>query len=260
SYDDNEPDVIVSFQSSGGIAANRFKTPGENLSLESISFWSGSADYTARIHVYGSSASGLPSTNFITPVDTLVSNERSWVKVVLPQPLSLAKGTEIFAAVEVLAPDKGIGYDSRQLPVQQSYLQLGGGWNLLDNFGDFPGNWMIRAVFSGLVQAGQGGTVADALLLDQNYPNPFVPAATGTHIRFQIPGPGSVRLLIYNTLGQKVADIRQENPQFPYRIFWDGGGINHQLPAGIYFYRLTFSDAVTGKSRGTPFHKMIILN
>ncbi|HEY6626117.1 MAG TPA: T9SS type A sorting domain-containing protein [Ignavibacteriaceae bacterium] len=68
--------------------------------------------------------------------------------------------------------------------------------------------------------------------LEQNYPNPFNPTTT---IRFSIPVETDVRLNVYNTLGQEVAEIINSKLKEGYHeIDFDAG----TLTSGIYFYRL----------------------
>ncbi|MGD8777844.1 MAG: T9SS type A sorting domain-containing protein [Ignavibacteria bacterium] len=74
--------------------------------------------------------------------------------------------------------------------------------------------------------------------LFQNYPNPFNPTTT---IKFALPsssqgGGARVRLVVYNSLGQQVATLvdEQKAPGF-YEIKFDGSN----LSSGIYFYKLT---------------------
>jgi len=69
----------------------------------------------------------------------------------------------------------------------------------------------------------------------QNYPNPFNPT---TNIEYSIAKAGRVELSVYNVLGQKIAQlVNQEKPAGKYRAVFSGQG----LPSGIYFYRLTAS-------------------
>jgi hypothetical protein len=79
--------------------------------------------------------------------------------------------------------------------------------------------------------------------LDQNYPNPFNPSTT---ITFSIPERSTVRLSIFNTLGQKIAEMVNETK--------DAGNYEQtfnssQLSSGIYFYRIeATSTQNTGKT------------
>lgn len=82
--------------------------------------------------------------------------------------------------------------------------------------------------------------------LEQNYPNPFNP---GTLIRFSIPVETDVRLNVYNTLGQEVAEIINSRLKEGYHeVEFDAGS----LTSGIYFYRLEADKFVDVK-------KMIII-
>ena len=68
--------------------------------------------------------------------------------------------------------------------------------------------------------------------LFQNYPNPFNPT---TNIRFTLPEAGNVKLAVYNLLGQKVADLVNQNMEAGFHnITFDGS----KLTSGIYIYRL----------------------
>jgi len=78
-----------------------------------------------------------------------------------------------------------------------------------------------------------------------NYPNPFNPA---TRISFYNPDKDFVNLRVYNTLGQKVAElVNKELTAGKYEYIFDGSN----LPSGVYLYNLT----IGGKSQT---HKMIL--
>ena len=69
--------------------------------------------------------------------------------------------------------------------------------------------------------------------LAQNYPNPFNPATT---INFTLPVETHVRLVVYNSIGQEVAQLVDEvRSAGVYQASWDAGA----LPSGVYFCRLT---------------------
>jgi hypothetical protein len=69
--------------------------------------------------------------------------------------------------------------------------------------------------------------------LKQNYPNPFNPV---TNIEFDIAKTGNVNLVVYNSLGQTVSTlVDQELKAGTYRYDFNASS----LPSGSYFYRLT---------------------
>jgi hypothetical protein len=68
--------------------------------------------------------------------------------------------------------------------------------------------------------------------LAQNYPNPWNPSTT---IRYSIPHDSFVTLRVYNTLGQQVAQLVNEQQQAGYQeVKFRGEG----LASGVYFYHL----------------------
>ncbi len=68
--------------------------------------------------------------------------------------------------------------------------------------------------------------------LEQNYPNPFNPVTT---IRFTIPQEAMVNLTIYNIVGEKVKELKNETmkPGY-YQVDFNASN----LASGVYFYRL----------------------
>ena len=76
------------------------------------------------------------------------------------------------------------------------------------------------------------GNVPITYSLGQNYPNPFNPSTT---IQFQTPKPGLVTISIYNTLGQRVTTLVNENMKSGmHHVTFDAA----KFASGIYFYRM----------------------
>jgi hypothetical protein len=73
--------------------------------------------------------------------------------------------------------------------------------------------------------------------LSQNYPNPFNPA---TNITYNLARKTDVTLLIYNTVGQKIATlVDKEQTAGSKTVTWNGTDDNGTLlSSGIYFYQL----------------------
>ncbi|MGD8780352.1 MAG: T9SS type A sorting domain-containing protein [Ignavibacteria bacterium] len=87
--------------------------------------------------------------------------------------------------------------------------------------------------------------------LYQNYPNPFNPS---TVISYRLPAFSSVKLIIYDTLGQKIkilVDSYQNGGE--YSVVWDATDDgNNQVGSGVYFYKLETDNK-------TLTHKMVLL-
>jgi hypothetical protein len=68
--------------------------------------------------------------------------------------------------------------------------------------------------------------------LEQNYPNPFNPSTT---IRFGITSGSKVKLAVFNSAGQEVAElVNEEMNAGTYEYQFDAG----KLSSGVYFYKL----------------------
>jgi len=68
--------------------------------------------------------------------------------------------------------------------------------------------------------------------LNSNYPNPFNPT---TQISYQIPNDEFVSLVVYNSLGQEVAVlVNQQQTVGEYTVQFNA----NNMPSGVYFYKL----------------------
>lgn len=82
--------------------------------------------------------------------------------------------------------------------------------------------------------------------LSQNYPNPFNPVTT---IEYQLPEKTQVNIVIYNVLGEQVAELMNGIQQRGHHsVTWDGlfAG-NKPAPSGLYIYRMKAGDYVETK-------------
>lgn len=80
-------------------------------------------------------------------------------------------------------------------------------------------------------------TVPDSYVLEQNYPNPFNPT---TKLRFGLPAATRVNVTIYNSLGQKIKTVLNDERSAGYHVVrWDGRNENGAaVSSGVYFFRL----------------------
>ena len=89
-------------------------------------------------------------------------------------------------------------------------------------------------------------------MLSQNYPNPFNPSTT---ITYSIPERSTVRLSIFNTLGQKISEIVNEVKEAgSYEQSFNAS----QLSSGIYFYRIEAASVINSKTF-VETKKMVLL-
>jgi len=77
--------------------------------------------------------------------------------------------------------------------------------------------------------------------LDQNYPNPFNPSTT---IRYALPHRSHVTLTVFNTLGQKVAELVTGDIDSGYHEIQFNA---NNLASGVYFYRIQAGSYVETK-------------
>lgn len=80
----------------------------------------------------------------------------------------------------------------------------------------------------------------------QNHPNPFNPVTT---IKFSLPEPGRVELVVFDLQGRRVATLADgELGAGDHAITWDAS----DQASGVYFYRLTAGDV-------QETHRMVLL-
>lgn len=88
--------------------------------------------------------------------------------------------------------------------------------------------------------------------LGQNYPNPFNPTTT---IKFDLPEPAKVSLIVYDIVGRKVAELVNEEKAAGYHsITWNAAGV----ASGVYLARFIASDAY-GYSKYSKINKLILM-
>jgi hypothetical protein len=79
-------------------------------------------------------------------------------------------------------------------------------------------------------------TGPDNYVLYQNYPNPF---NASTIIKYDLPDPAYIKLVVYDVLGREIIRlVDEEKNAGSYIAEFSGEG----LPSGVYFYRITFNN------------------
>jgi len=103
-----------------------------------------------------------------------------------------------------------------------------------------------------------GGDLPASYALRQNYPNPFNPATT---LRYELPEPSVVRLVIYTILGERVTELvnsRQEPGV--HALEWNGtNGTRAVVASGVYVYLFQATSLIDPNKRFTQSAKMVLM-
>ena len=92
--------------------------------------------------------------------------------------------------------------------------------------------WLENPINPTLGVAAENKNIPRRFALLQSYPNPFNSMTT---IEYDLPEASSVRLKVYNLLGQVIGTlVEKEQPAGRYRYVFDAS----HLPSGVYFYEL----------------------
>jgi len=87
--------------------------------------------------------------------------------------------------------------------------------------------------------------------LEQNYPNPFNPS---TSIQFSLPVDANVTIVVYNLVGEKVADVVSGDfSAGQHNVNFDASS----LTSGVYFYRIDVT--ASNGSNFSSVKKMTVL-
>jgi len=146
-------------------------------------------------------------------------------------------GLDTSSAILFYSTDLGTNWINVDLPMFGPILDMDlEGMDKLYFVTPESGVFLLRNVVSELPSQ-QGETIPAVIRLEPNYPNPFNPQTT---IEYYLPRISTVRLEIFNILGQKVCTlVNRTQPAGEYRVTWDGTDENgRQMPGGVYLYRL----------------------
>jgi hypothetical protein len=90
-----------------------------------------------------------------------------------------------------------------------------------------------------------------------NYPNPFNPSTT---IKFGVPEAAEVQIEIFNTLGQKVKTVTDDQYKAGYHVsVWDGtNSAGNKVASGLYFQHFK-AKAVRGTRSLEKYKKMMLI-
>ena len=92
----------------------------------------------------------------------------------------------------------------------------------------------------------------NVFVLNQNYPNPFNPSTT---IGFSMPHNSRVKLEVFNTIGQRVAELLNGEFKAGFReVVW-----NAPVASGMYFYRIEATELDNPRAQFTETKKMLLI-
>ena len=95
---------------------------------------------------------------------------------------------------------------------------------IIDNDGSYK--------YSEEIKTQNHASVPKEFAVSQNYPNPYNPTTT---ISYQLPVDAKVRIAVYNTVGQQVKELVNENQTAGYKtVNFDAT----ELSSGMYIYRV----------------------
>ncbi len=116
-------------------------------------------------------------------------------------------------------------------------------WRVQSQKGDVNGNWSPVWSFSTatITDIAYDADIPGVVTLNQNYPNPF---NASTRIQFAIPENMHVRLDVYNTLGQLMQSLVNENKGPGW---YDVPFNADHFSSGVYIYRLQAGDVTQSK-------------
>ena len=123
--------------------------------------------------------------------------------------------------------------DAHVFVATASYVSLGGLGGIVSDTSKYSING-ISAVsgLTGSVTSVAATDMPTEYTLLQNYPNPFNPSTT---IAFGMPARGRVRVTVYSTLGEEVAELANDEMEAGYHeVKFDATN----LSSGVYFYRM----------------------
>jgi flagellar hook assembly protein FlgD len=105
----------------------------------------------------------------------------------------------------------------------------------------FPTEKQIWDNGGSIVSVNGNEIIPNEFTLDQNYPNPFNPTTT---ISYALPKASNVSLVVFNALGQKVAElVNAEQAAGSYTVNWNGKDLSGKnVSSGIYFYQIKTAD------------------
>ncbi len=173
-----------------------------------------------KCHIFYS-ASSTSTLSFFPPVQVTNSGAGSF--------------DERYVSVHEVAPDLGGAMGTTLYMVYQKDVQPGS-CSFNDNAPISRSQHVFRKIYNANIPIGIiniGSEIPKTYSLQQNFPNPFNPV---TKIRFELPSAGNVTLKVYNSLGQIVNTL--VNNEYTSAGIKEVSFNAANMPSGVYFYSL----------------------
>ena len=118
--------------------------------------------------------------------------------------------------------------------LNQEYFYVVTAMDSSGNESDFSVSVTITVAVSSI---GEDSGIPVDYYLAQNFPNPFNPTTT---IKYGLPQPGDVQIIIYDILGHRVKDLIDERKSAGHhREQWDAtNNTGERVSTGIYYYKI----------------------
>ena len=172
-------------------------------------------------------------TNFSDENNPDISADRNGKAALVDDPLSAGP-----------APDE---FDFDYSVSSLAYTHAEGGFPVgdLNWFPDRKAEW--EAWIKTSIKFNRSEKAPEQFTLQQNYPNPFNPTTT---IAYDLRTPAAVKVTIYNSLGQAIRTLLDEQRQSAgkHNVQWNGcNDSGHPVASGVYMYRVEADKRVQRK-------------
>ncbi|MCL5029845.1 MAG: T9SS type A sorting domain-containing protein [Bacteroidetes bacterium] len=236
SYDSGTPAGGYAWTVAGMASANKITPPVKGVKIIKMSIYftgvqSGNAVY---LPIILKSANGQPGNDYITLPSKTISTIPGWDETDLSS-YNLIANDEFFV---------GIKFDGVNQPMF-GYSKSGNGraWNFNgSNWASWGQTYFMRAVVQNVTSSIEISTqIPKTFKLYQNYPNPFNPSTT---IKYELPKPDEVKLIIYDISGKKVTTLANNfQSAGTYSVTWNGkNDFGKDVSSGVYFYSFETSN------------------